>query len=120
MPEIDELIRNALRDIDLDAPPDESIGSRLTGLFLSHTRWVNAFAWMKMAGTMMISILAGTAFFFAESARAQLALSTLTIIGFVAFAMWWIWYWLILNRNDALREIKRLELQVAELREAAR
>ena len=30
--------------------------------------------------------------------------------------MWWIWYWMFLNRNAALREIKRLELQIAEVR----
>jgi hypothetical protein len=36
----------------------------------------------------------------------------------MGFAMWWIWYWMVLNRNAALREMKRVELQLAELRAA--
>lgn len=54
----------------------------------------------------------------AESPRAQLVWATLFLTGFVGFAMWWIWYWMLLGRNATLRELKRPELQIAELRAA--
>jgi hypothetical protein len=33
----------------------------------------------------------------------------------VGCMQWWIWYWLLVQRNAQTREIKRLELQVAKL-----
>jgi hypothetical protein len=118
MSELEDLIRNALHD-DEEAPPEApGMAGRMTELFLRRSRWVAAFAWMKMGGTLAISLVAGAAFFAAESVRWQIVWATLVTIGFVGFAMWWIWYWMVLNRNAALRELKRIELQLAEQREA--
>lgn len=121
MSKIDDLIRRALREEDGgDAMPPESLGGRLMSRFLRQTRWVAGFAWMKMGGCMAICIVAAAFFFSVDSVRAQIAWASTFSAGFVGFAMWWIWYWMLLNRNAALREIKRLELQVAELRATAR
>jgi Zn-dependent protease with chaperone function len=116
MSELDDLIRHALRDDAETPPPDETVTGRVLAHFLRRTRWVAGFAWMKMIGTLLISAVSAGCFFAAETTRAQIAWATLFMAGFVGFAMWWIWYWMILNRNDALRELKRLELQIAELR----
>jgi hypothetical protein len=118
MSQLEDLIRNALRDDGEAAPEAPDVAGRMTDLFLRRSRWVAAFAWMKMGGTLAISLVAGAAFFAAESTRWQIACATLVAIGFVGFAMWWIWYWMVLNRNAALRELKRIELQLAELRAA--
>jgi hypothetical protein len=118
MSELEDLIRTALRDDEEAVPEAPGIAGRMTDLFLRRSRWVAAFAWMKMGGTLAISMVAGAAFFAAESTRWQIVCATLVTIGFVGFAMWWIWYWMVLNRNAALREMKRIELQLAELREA--
>ena len=115
MSELEDLIRNALRDDEEAVPEAPGIAGRMTELFLRRSRWVAAFAWMKMGGTPAISMAAGAAFFTVESTRWQIC-ATLVTIGFMGFAMWWIWYWMVLNRNAALREMKRIELQLAELR----
>ena len=114
MTEFDDTIRNALRDDSEDEVP--AMPGLLIDSFRGRSRATTLFAWMKMSGTMAICCVAGALFFVADSARAQLAWATLFVTGFVGFAMWWIWYWMFLNRNVALREIKRLELQIAELR----
>lgn len=115
MSQLDDLIRNALRSDEAEVP-DESLSGQLAGYFLRRSRWVTAFAWMKMGGTLAISLVAAGMFFSAETTRAQLVWASLFIVGFVGFAMWWIWYWMVMNRNAALRELKRIELQIAELR----
>jgi hypothetical protein len=118
MSELEDLIRNALRDDEEAVPEPPGLAGRMTELFLRRSRWVAAFAWMKMGGTLAIAMIAGAAFFAAESTRWQIVCATLVTIGFMGFAMWWIWYWMVLNRNAALRELKRIELQLAELRAA--
>ena len=116
MSELEDLIRNALRDDEEAVPEMPGMAVRMTDLFLRRSRWVAVFAWMKMGGTLAISLIAGAAFFAAESTRWQIVCATLVTIGFVGFGIWWIWYWMVLNRNAALREMKRIELQLAELR----
>lgn len=118
MSELDKLIRAALSDHVDGEVPDETPTNRLVGRFLRHSRWVTGFAWMKMSGTLLICFVAATSFFTVDTTRSQIACAAVFTVGFVGFAMWWIWYWMIFNRNDALREIKRLELQIAELRAA--
>jgi len=119
MTEFEDLIKRALRDDSAESPgSDERIPS-LLDLFLRRSRWVAGFAWMKMLGTLGISTISAICFYVVDSPRGQLACAALCIVGFVAFAMWWTWYWQVLNRNAALREIKRLELQIAELRAGA-
>jgi len=71
---------------------------------------------MKMVGTMTVALVSGFAFFFVESTQAQIACALMLLVGFTGFGVWWLWYWMVLNRNATLREIKRLELQLAELR----
>lgn len=121
MSELEDVIKRALRE-DAEAfaedwPAAQSTPtSRLVELFLRRSRWVAGFAWMKMIGTLAIAIAAAIAFVLVESTKAQLACLGLFVVGFSGFGMWWIWYWQVVNRNAQLREIKRLELQIAELR----
>ena len=118
MSELEDLIRDALKSNEIDEGQHEPLVGLLADRFLSQTRWVTMFAWMKMSGTLLISTVAAVLFFGAETTQAQIGWATAFLTGFVGFAMWWIWYWMMLNRNASIREIKRLELQIAEMRSA--
>ena len=119
MTQLEDLIRDALKNADSDDPVERPLAGQVADHLLQRSRWVSAFAWMKMGGTLMISFVSAVFFFGAESTRAQIALASVFLTGFVGFAMWWIWYWMMLNRNAALREMKRIELQIAQLRDPA-
>ncbi len=121
MTDFDDAIRHALNDDGGDPGGDgtPSVPQMILDGFRGQFRAMTLFAWMKMSATLGICCLAGVGFFLAESTRAQIAWSAVFTIGFVGFAMWWIWYWMFLNRNATLREIKRLELQVAQMRDPA-
>ncbi|MGI9430761.1 MAG: DUF6768 family protein [Myxococcota bacterium] len=120
MSQLEDLIRDALQNHDPDDAGEQPLAGQVADHFLRRSRWVAAFAWMKMGGTLTISIVAAVFFFGAETTRAQIAFASIFLTGFVGFAMWWLWYWMVLNRNAALREMKRIELQIAELRDPAR
>lgn len=116
MSELEDLIRDALKSDDFDEEQHEPLVALLANRLMGESRWVALFAWMKMGGTLLISSVAAVLFFSADSTQAQITWATLFLTGFMGFAMWWIWYWMALNRNAALRELKRLEHQVAQLR----
>ena len=118
MSEFENLIRDALKSNDVEDPQNEPLVGLLADRFLQQTRWASAFAWVKMSGTLLISLVAAFLFFGAETTQAQIGWATAFLTGFVGFAMWWIWYWMLLNRNASIREIKRLELQIAHMRTA--
>lgn len=121
MADFDETIRKALRDDggDPDSDGTASVPGMILDSFRGQSRATTLFAWMKMSGTLAICCIAGVGFFLAESTRSQLAFSSIFIAGFVGFAMWWIWYWMFLSRNATLREVKRLELAIAQMRDQA-
>jgi hypothetical protein len=116
MSELENLIRDALESNDVEAGQREPLVGLLADRFLHHTRWASRFAWMKMSGTLLISTVSAFMFFGAETTQAQIGWATVFLTGFVGFAMWWIWYWMLLNRNASIREIKRLELQLAQMK----
>jgi len=116
MTKLETMIREVLQEQDPGV--DDSIGSELADFFLRRSRLATSFAFMKMAGTIIFSIGAGIFFFTVDTTQAQIASAVACLIGFIGFSIWWLWYWMVVNRNATLREIKRLELQVAELRSA--
>ena len=62
-----------------------------------------------------IGIFAIVRFFSAETTHEIVGYAALTTICVFVMAVLDLWYWMLLNRNSTTREIKRLELQVAQL-----
>lgn len=118
MSQLEDLVRDALRSNETDPASELPLGTQLTDHFLRRSRWVAGFAWMKMGGLILIGVVSAILFFFAETTRAQIAYAAVFLFGFNGFACWWLWYWMAINRNAALRELKRIELQLAEMRAA--
>ena len=118
MTEFDAKIRRALQDEvteigDLGAEP--SIPEMIAESFRGTSRWLAAYAMLKMAGAFAVATIAAVAFFQVESARAMIGWAAVFTVSGTAIVMWWMWYWMLINRNSELREIKRLELQIARL-----
>lgn len=120
MSQLEDWIRDAMRQNEEEEAGSPPLSTELTNHFLQRSRWVAGFAWMKMVGTMTISTVAAIVFFTLDTTQAQIACAAVFLVGFIGFGIWWLWYWMVLNRNATLREIKRVELQLAELRDMAR
>jgi hypothetical protein len=102
----------------VDAEREESIGDMIAHSFRGQTRWLTWFAGMKIAGTLAVATLSAVIFFAAESTKAQIACAAVFAASLTGCMLWWMWYWLLIQRNAQTREIKRLELQVAKLTSA--
>lgn len=116
---IDDKIREALRKEDAELldhyrgePP---LHEMLIDTFRGGNRFLNAMAIVATLITMILLVTSGYQFFQAESTRAMIAWASAFVTCAVATGLLKIWFWLELNKNSVTREIKRLELQIANL-----
>lgn len=112
--EIDESLRRQ-REAAEDPAMDEDLMEQITRSFHGNQRRFTLFAMMKLSGSLGLAIASGIAFFYAESVRGQILSATIFLLGMLGYGIWWLVYWLQLQRNAELRELKRLELQIALL-----
>ena len=94
---------------------DQSLFREVSEAFRGRQRWLNLLGAVIQLVYLCICVWSAYRFFGAEATREQILFATgfLATLGVtIAFK---IWFWMVLNRNALLREVKRLELQVARL-----
>ena len=116
--EIDDKIRQALaaEDAELYARfAEPSLLEQGLELLQSRNRWMTALVMIAMTIFLVIGFYSLWRFFAAQEMKALLSWA----IGFgscmAAVSMMKIWAWMEMEKNNVVREIKRLELQVARL-----
>jgi hypothetical protein len=92
-----------------------SLYDDIAGTFRGHMRWVNIMGWV--AGFVMagVAIFCSWQLFTQTDMRSMQLWGVGTTIAFLALGLIKLWFFLELHRSVLLREIKRLELQVAGL-----
>ena len=119
MNNIDAKIRRALEATDTDLADefdgDQSMMEMVFDTFRGTQKWLTFLAifgsFVFMAGSVF-----GIIQLFREQESRELILWGLGVVFcFSAISMMKIWFWMQMNRNSILREIKRVELQVARL-----
>ncbi len=119
MKDIDEKIREALQQEDSELLEhyrnEQSIPRMVIDSFRSRHRWLAV--WVFTVGTVfsVLGFVAAYQFFHAESAREMTAWATGFVVCAIVIAMIKVGYWMELNKNSLAREIKRLELELANL-----
>jgi len=121
--EIDDLIREALGQDDaelLDEFGEQSLPEMVTGVFRGRRRLLMVGTTAVILAFFALSIICAVQLFTTGSSRhmllwaAGLFVSWTSMIGFKTVS------WMEMNRNALAREVKRLELQVAQLARALR
>lgn len=117
MKELDEKIAEALRkeDADLfgDVGDEPGISEMLLETFRGKRRWLNRLGAMGMLIFLALGGAVCVAFFRADSTRDHVMWASACILCTAAVAMMKIWYWMEMQRVAMMREIKRVELQIA-------
>jgi hypothetical protein len=116
---IDDKIREALRKEDAEllehyrgeAPLHEMIIETFRGRRV----WMTFLALVYMFVFFGLALFALYGFFHAEGTRTLIAWACGFLWSSLAVAMLKIWFWMEIQRNSVVREIKRLELQIANL-----
>lgn len=118
MSEIDDKIREALEETGIDADEfgeEDSLRTLLADSFQGKLRWMTILALIYQLIFLGLAILAAVRFFDATATGDQILWASVFLGCLVLSAMVKIWNWMMINRNRVLREIKRLELEVARL-----
>ena len=119
MNELDKKIQEALRNDDEELlnglGGEPSLFEMLSETFRGRHRWLNVLGAFWTLVFFLLAIFAAVNFFRAENTRDLLMWAAGFLFCTTAVAMLKVWYWLEMQKNALLREIKRLELQIARL-----
>lgn len=119
MNELDKKIREALRQEDAelfeDFSEEPSMFEMAVEIFRGRNRWITVLVMVWTLAFMVVGIVAAIKFFQAETTRDMLLWAGSCMICLGAVAMMKLWSWMEISRNFVIREIKRVELQIAVL-----
>ena len=120
MSQSDDTIRRALHaerdDLlkDLDEP---TMLSQALTTMRRGTRWLNAIVIVVMFALMALAVWSAIQFFSVTETRSMIAWAVGFMYALLGVAMLKLWFWMQMDKYVVLREVKRLELQIARLTE---
>lgn len=124
MNDIDRAIRQSLSAEDAELldrlGADQSLHRQVLATFEGQLRWLNAAGWL--AGFALFALALGMAWRFlqAQEVGDMLRWGAASALAVAGLALVKVWFWMELQKNAIVREVKRLELQVASLAERLR
>jgi len=114
MNDIDQKIQDALRRTS--APEgltgEPNLAEEALIAFRGRHQWLSTMALIVSFALFGAAVWAGWRFFGAETVRAQLLWGALAMWAMLSIGFLKIWFWLEMQTNRVLREIKRVELLV--------
>jgi len=115
MTQFNDKLREALDESSADDMSLREMRELLTRSFTGRANWIMAGAWLKLLAFLILAIVAAVQFFRADTTRAMIGWASGFIVCTTAMGMMATFFWMQLNRNAITREIKRLELAMAQL-----
>jgi hypothetical protein len=101
---------------ELMAPVDEpSMWEQVKQLFQGKLWWVSLLVAVAGGAFCAFMVVSVVYFFQAESVREMLAWAGGFGLSLIAISFSRLWFWLMFHRNAVVREVKRVELLVAQL-----
>ena len=119
MKTIDEKIREAMSQEDAELVEDlqgeRPLHEMITETFHGRHRWLHITAFVMPMVFLLLVFVFGFKFYYADSTRTMITWATGFLWAVTAMGMFKIMYMMELNKNSVTREIKRLELELAQL-----
>ena len=120
MSDFDDTLKHALTDErdqldELVAQSQPGLIELLLGGFRGQSIALNLMAVVPGLVFTVLAFLSIFWFFDAQTVRDQIMFATIFMTCIVIVLAMKIWFWMVMNRHATTREIKRLEIQVAEL-----
>mgnify|MGYP006285076727 CR=1 FL=1 len=114
---IDDRIRRELAQREPEPARDEmaerSLFAMLNRVFTGGLRRWAAFAMALTLAFFALTLWCGYEFFDAVDTDARVFWGVLALAAFHALSMFKLWFFLEMNRNSVLREVKRVEIELA-------
>ena len=118
MSDFDDRIKAALGSDSVDIHSDEpSVRLQLAETFRGKTGWMSAIGWVYLVVFGVLYVWTAVMFFLADDLDGRVFWGVVFLFCATATGMLKIWFMNLMNRNNVLRELKRLELAVTMLAE---
>lgn len=120
MTDIDDAIRQALSAEDaraLEAFSGEQtlIQQAFATMSAGPSQVINVMGWIGGFGLFAVGVATGWQFYLAEDPHAMALWGAATVMAFLGIGLIKLWFFMEMHKNQIIREVKRLELQVARL-----
>jgi hypothetical protein len=119
MNDLDRAIRQSLSAEDaalLDRlGADQALHRQVLATFEGRLRWFNVAGWIAGVALFGVACVLAWRFVQAEELRDMLRWGAASALAFAGISLIKVWFWLELQKNAIVREVKRLEVQVASL-----
>lgn len=115
---IDQLIRTALGQQEAEAYDnlaEQSIFEEAFGVLKGRNRFITGMTVVISFVFFLIAVFAGFQFFDAVETNDLILWAIVFMSSMMAVGMLKMWYFMEMNKNATIRELKRVELQVAHL-----
>jgi hypothetical protein len=115
---IDDLIKEALTTEEAkfyDELGEQSLMEKLGGLHKGKTGWLATLMTVMHILIFAVFVYCTVQFFNTELTNELIKWASAGFLSMIALGMMKLYLWLQMDKNDILRELKRLELQVAAL-----
>ncbi len=118
MEQLDDAIRKAMRDDDgavFDGLGEQSMLEMVIDSFRTRQRWLITIVFFWSFVIFAAAVVCAVQFFRAGTEQEAIAWGFGFVVGMNAVGLLKSWYWMELNKNAVMREVKRMELQLARL-----
>ena len=119
MDDLDRSIRQSLSAEDTELfdrlGADQSLRRQLLATFDGRLRWLNAAGWIGGVVLFGVACVFAGRFLAAQDLQDMLRWGAASALSFAGLGLVKVWFWLELQKNAIVREVKRLEVQVASL-----
>jgi hypothetical protein len=119
MNEIDRAIRQSLSAEDAELfdrfGADQALHRQVLATFAGRLRWFNAAGWVAGAVLFAIACIFAWRFWSAQESEVMLRWGAASALALAGVALVKVWFWLELQKNAIVREVKRLEVQMASI-----
>lgn len=117
MKSIDDKIRAALAEEDAELlenyQSDPQIYELMGDIYKGRHRVISILATIEIFVMLGLAIFCGYQFFHVEGTREMIAYATSFVSLIVMMALLKTWFWMEMNKYSIMREVKRMELQLA-------
>ena len=119
MTDLDQAVRESLSAEDTELfdrlGADQALHRQVLATFEGQLRWFNTAGWI--AGVVLFGVASVSAWRFVQAQELgdMLHWGAASALAFAGLALIKVWFWLELQKNAIVREVKRLEVQVASL-----
>jgi len=119
MNELDRAIRQSLSAEDTElfdrVGADQALHRQVLATFRGRLRWFHAAGWIVGAVLFAVACVSAWRFASAQELDDMLRWGAASALALAGVTLVKVWFWLELQKNAIVREVKRLEVQVASL-----